>query len=88
MAAEPAIHNVRYDGLAQLHKEKERLDALLQNVKDKIAKIKSEYPYIMKALVQSPKKTEARRAELEAYIKQLNESLAAYTAKIEEMVKI
>jgi hypothetical protein len=35
MAAEPAIHNVRYDGLAQLHKEKERLDALLQNVKTK-----------------------------------------------------
>jgi hypothetical protein len=39
-------------------------------------------------LFKAQKKTEARRAELEAYIKQLNESLAAYTAKIEEMVKI
>lgn len=87
MVTEPALPEEQPDVISQLIKEKERLAKLLQSIKERIVEIKSEYPYIMKSLVQSPEKTEARKAELEASIKQLNEIFFAYTAKIEEMLR-
>ena len=87
MVTEPALPGEQPDAISQLVKEKERLSQLLQSVKDRIAEIKAEYPYTMKSLVQSPQKTEARKAELEGSIKQLHETLAAYKAKIEEMLR-
>lgn len=87
MVTEPSLSHMKSDGLALLVKEKERLTKLLQSVKDRIAEIKTEYPYTMKSLIQSPDKIEARKAELEENIKQLNEMLATYTAKIEEMLR-
>jgi predicted nucleic acid-binding Zn-ribbon protein len=87
MVNEPALPEEKPDVISQLINEKERLSKLLQIVKDRIAEIKSEHPYTMKSLVQSPEKIETRKAELEASIKQLNETLVAYTAKIEEMLR-
>ncbi len=87
MVAEPELPNDMPDAASQLIKEKERLSILLQTVKDQISEIKSEYPYTMKSLVQSPEKTEARKVELEATIRQLNETLATYTTRIEEMLR-
>jgi len=86
MVTESVLPEDKPDAMAQLVKEKERLSKLLQSVKDRITEIKSEYPYTMKPLVQSPEKTNARKTELEAEINQLNETLAAYTARIEEML--
>lgn len=86
MISEPAIQVENSDGFAVLIKEKERLTNLLQNIKDRIAEIKSEYPYTMKFLIQSREKTEARKAELEERINQLNEILIAYSERINEMV--
>jgi len=87
MVTEPFLPEDQLDALPLLVKEKERLFGLLQITKDKIAKIKSEYPYTMKPLIQSPEKIEVRKAELEADIKQLNEMFAVYTAKIDEMLR-
>ena len=87
MVTEPALPEDQLDALPLLVKEKERLYGLLQLTKDKIAEIKSGYPYIMKSLVQSPEKVEARKAELEDDIKQLNELLDVYSAKITEMLR-
>lgn len=87
MVAEPAPFYDGPDATAQLTKEKERLSTLLRKVKDRIAEIKSEYPYTMKPIVKSPEKTEARKAELQEYIARLRETLAAYTAKIDEMLR-
>lgn len=87
MVSEPDVPAERSEGLAILVKEKERLTKLLQNIKDKIAEIKSAYPYTMKALVQSPEEIDARKAELEERIKQLNEVLSAYTNSIAEMLR-
>ena len=87
MLGEPVSVRDGPDSTAQLTKEKERLSGLLQKVKDRIAEIKSEYPYTMKLIVRSPEKTEARKTELQEYIGRLNETLAAYTAKIEEMLR-
>jgi DnaJ-domain-containing protein 1 len=87
MVAEPAASSEKPEAISQLAKEEERLSALLQNIKDRIAEIKSEYPYTMKSLLQNPEKVAARKAELEAAIKQLNETLAFYTSKIEKMLR-
>ncbi|MDR1141190.1 MAG: hypothetical protein LBL62_05815 [Planctomycetaceae bacterium] len=87
MVAEPIIPEEKSNGLALLMKEKERLTKLLQSIKRKIDKIKSEYPYTMKPIVQSPEKTEARKSELKEQIKSLNEVLSAYTQRIEEMLR-
>jgi len=86
MVSEPVITIEDSDGIDSLIKEKERLTKLLQDIKDRIAEIKSEFPYTMKSLVQSHEKTEARKAELEDRIKHLNEVLAAYTERITEML--
>lgn len=87
MVTKSALTEEKPDVISQLMKEKGRLLELLQTVKANIEEIKSEYPYTMKSLVQSSEMTQARKAELEISIKQLNETLAAYKAKIEEMLR-
>jgi ElaB/YqjD/DUF883 family membrane-anchored ribosome-binding protein len=87
MVAEPVLPDNKPDAISQLAKEKERLSGLIQSVRDRIAEIKSEYPYTMKSLVRCPEKIAERRAEFEANIERLNETLAAYTAKVEEMLR-
>jgi Mg2+ and Co2+ transporter CorA len=87
MVSEPVVPTKKSAGLAVLMKEKERLTTLLQSIKDSITQIKSEFPYTMKSLVHSPEKIEARKTELEKHIVELNEALAAYTARIEQMLE-
>lgn len=87
MVSQPVLTADKSDGLAILIKEKERLTKLLQNIKDRIAELMSTYPYTMKALLQNPEEVEERKAGLEEYIKQLNEALSAYTARIDEMLR-
>jgi len=86
MVAEPAPLGAE-PAMPQYIIEKEHLTKLIQLVKDRIAEIKTKYPYTMKALVQSPEKIKERRAELEESIRQSNETLAAYAAKIDEMLR-
>lgn len=74
----------RFDVLME---ERERLTRLTQGLRDEIAEIQSSYPYTMKALIQSPEKVEARKAEIATHIQQLNEIFAAYNAKVEEMLR-
>ena len=87
MVSEPAVPAKKADGLAVLMQEKERLTKLLQDIQDNIAEIKAEFPYTMKSLVQNPAKTKARKTELEQHIQELREVLAAYTARIDEMLE-
>ena len=72
--------------LSQLLKEKERLSKLLQGAREKIAAIKSEYPYTVKSLLLDPEKVEARQVQLESRLKELDLTAAAYREKIEEML--
>ena len=87
MVSEPAVTADKPDGLAVLMKEKERLTKLLKSIKDRIAEIKSTYPYTMKSFLQNPDEIEERKAGLKEYIKQLNEALSAYTERIDEMLR-
>ncbi len=87
MVGGPVTQEENKDMTGQLIKEKERLTKLIQTVNKRIASIKSEYPYILKPLVEDPDKIEEKKAELQAYTQELKEVLAAYTSKIAEMLR-
>lgn len=75
------------DAMTQLLEERERLQGLLKNIKDDIEKIKSSYPYTLKAIVESEEKTEQLRRELEHLLEQYNELIEVYKSIIEEMLR-
>ena len=71
----------------QLIEEKEHLLSLLKPIKDSIEDIKSKYPYNLKAIVESEKKTEQMRHELEHVLEQYNELIEIYKQTIDEMLR-
>lgn len=75
------------DAMTQLIEEKEHLLSLLKPIKDSIEDIKSKYPYNLKAIVESEKKTEQMRHELEQVIEQYNELIEIYKQTIDEMLR-
>lgn len=88
MVSEPILPDEKSDGtVAFLIREKDRLTKIIQSIKLRIKKIKSEYPYTMKPIVQSPEKIEERKSELKEKINSLKEVLSAYTRRIEEMLR-
>ena len=75
------------DAMAQLAEEKKRLQNSIESVRDSIAKIKSEYPYTLKDIIDDEEKTEQKRLELEKILEQYNELISVYTARIGEMLR-
>ena len=75
------------DAMTQLVEERERLEGLLESIRESIENIKSEYPYTMKDILEDTKKTEQKKQELESVIEQYNELISIYKAKIEEMLR-
>lgn len=64
-----------------------RKTELIQELRDDIAKIKNEYPYTMKEIVQSEEKTAEKRGQLEGLIIQLKKNLEFYQSRIGEMLR-
>lgn len=75
------------DALTQLNKENERLQNLLNAIRDSIEQVKSEYPYTMKEIIEDEEQTEQKKKELENILSQYNELISIYKAKIEEMIR-
>lgn len=75
------------DAMTQLLKEKERLEAILKSVEERVEKIKSTYPYIMKGILESREKTQERKGELEKILEDYNEIIGIYKSKVEEMLR-
>ena len=75
------------DAMTQLIEEKEHLLSLLKPIKDSIEDIKSKYPYNLKAIVESEKKTEQMRHELKHVLEQYNELIEIYKKTIDEMLR-
>ena len=73
--------------MTQLVEQRERLEGLLESIRESIENIKSEYPYTMKDILEDTKKTEQKKQELESVIEQYNELISIYKAKIEEMLR-
>lgn len=59
----------------------------IKSIQDSIQKIKSEYPYAMKDILDDEEKRKKKRAELEEILRQYKELIEAYKAKIEEMMR-
>lgn len=87
MVSEHILPDEHEDATAQLAKEKERLIKILQNIKDSIDTIKSEYPYTYKEFVNNKEKIAERRAEIEETLCQYVEAISIYKARIEEMLR-
>ena len=87
MVGEPELPDIQQDGMSAMAKEKTRLEDLLKNLRERIAQIKTEYPYTMKAFVRDLKQVEARKAELNAAIGQWRDMLASYEARIKGMLE-
>ncbi len=87
MVSEPLSDNTE-NAMTFLAKEEERLNRLLKDIRGKIEKIKSEYPYTLKDIVQSEEKTAQKKAELNELISELNEAFKLYKSKIEEMLRL
>lgn len=60
---------------------------LLKAIRESIEKIKSEYPYMMKEVLEDKEKTEQKKRELENILEQYNELISIYKTKIEEMLR-
>lgn len=52
-----------------------------------IEQIKSQFPFTVKELLQSPEKIAARKAELNELIDQYQAMISMYKAKINEMLR-
>lgn len=86
MVLEPVLPEIKEDGLGVLKKEKDRLDSIIKNLKEGIDKIKSEYPYYLKELINDKEKMAAEKVRLENMIKEYEGIIIAYDLKIKEML--
>ena len=87
MIDKPEFAESRPDDTMRLQEERARFIKLIQMIRNEIAGIKSKYPYTMKSFLKDPEKIAAHKAQLGAHISELDEALAAYSAKITEMME-
>lgn len=87
MVGDHKLPEKHQDAFTQLKEEKERLDKMIAFVKDSITKIKSEYPYCMKDILEDEKKVEQRKEELGELLKQYKKLAETYNIKIKEMLR-
>ncbi len=87
MVSDPKLPEKGTDGIAVLVDEVNRLERLISLVNERINEIKSEYPYTLKPIIESPELTEERRGEIQARIDEMTAVVEFYRKKIEGMVK-
>ena len=87
MIGDADLQVTQTDAKARLLEEKKSLEKLLENVREEIQTIKSEYPYTMKELLADDEKVEARKRELELIISKYEEMAGVYKARIDELMK-
>lgn len=73
--------------ITELLKERNRLIEMLEKVRKSIEKIKSEYPYTMKAVVEDPEELEMEKTVLEDVLKKYREMIEIYEKKLDEMME-
>ena len=73
--------------IKKLLNEKENLTTAKAAIEQEILKIKAEYPYTMKELLEKPTEVDKRKAELEQTISEYEKAIAIYEKKIQEMTE-
>lgn len=74
-------------GLEQMKNEKKRLRDILNVLKERIAEIKTKYPYTLKEYIKDEETIEKHRLKLTQRISELQEAVEVYQNKIEEMLR-
>lgn len=87
MVGDHKLPEKHQDALTQLKEEKERLDKMVATIQESITKIKSDYPYNVKDILEDEKKVEQKKTELEELLKQYKELAETYNARIKEMLR-
>ena len=87
MITENVLIEKHKDALVLLVKEKERLADLIKEIREDIIKIKSEYPYTMKSLIQDPDKIKEKKEELEGTIEEWKKALDLYKSKALDIMR-
>ena len=78
MVGDHPLPDNKEDVMSHLSKEKSRLQNLIKRTNERIEKIKSEFPYIVKEIIEDPKKTGERRSQIEAMYRDYNTSIEIY----------
>lgn len=73
--------------ITKLSGTKERLISSIKAIREDIQKIKSEYPYTMKVILDDKEKLNQKKKELEETLGQYQEMTETYRARIEEMLR-
>lgn len=87
MLSDPDLPDDTEDAIALLKQEKERLENAIRTVQADIIKIKSEYPYTLKDIIDDDVKIEERRTELEKIIKAYQDVIKQYKKRIKELTR-
>ena len=81
------LPELQTDSLTQLADAKKHLEESLDAIRKDIERIKSEYPYTLKEIIDDELKTEQAKQELEENIKSYKELISIYNQRIEEMLR-
>lgn len=87
MAADSPELEIKESVMEELCAEHKRLTSMIEEVNSGISKIKSEYPYMLKEIVEDEEKTAERKYELELVISQYETIIAEYKERIERMMR-
>lgn len=86
MVEKPIIDNQETTIDQMLH-EKNRLVDLINSLKEKILKIKNEFPYIMKPIVENEIKLTEKKQEMEQKIVDIKETIDDYKIYLEKILR-
>ncbi len=75
------------DTMTALYEEKKRLNEKMENVRNRIEKIKLEYPYNLKDMVENEGMCTQRRSELEEIILQYQRVTVEYNARADALMR-
>lgn len=87
MVGERHLPETGQTAMTQLMDEKKRLEGMIKNVRERMERIKSEYPYTAKEIVDDPEKVKQRRAELEQMLSEYNEIIDIYKERLAELLR-
>ena len=86
MRGEASLPEDHEDSIKALYREKERLEKILQSLRDEIVAIKSEFPYTMREFLNDERQIAAKKEELEDIIRQYQEAAERYELRITELM--
>lgn len=86
MVVDQTLPEQKQDAMGVLAKEKERLEQTLAAIRERIGEIKQRYPYIVKDIVEDPRKEAECRVRIEDILRQYKELIDIYNAKLKELL--